>query len=436
MNLLQRLQDANYQATAISGDSDISYKQLINQALALRQAYPALQQQAVALTFVDLRHFVVALLALDGWCRALYLMPDSSLTLPESTIAWPLNSPLPVTSASTMLAGSIASAAPTRWYLATSGTTGTPKWIGHSFTRLSRAVKTSAQSGLSRWALCYQPSRFAGLQVLLQSVLSGARSCDCSRGDAQQRINMMRQHRVNAISATPSLWRQLLMTGQLNTLVLQQVTLGGEIADQALLNTLSRLFPKARLLHIYASTEAGAGFAVADKRAGFPSSWLSQHHSGLALKVDNQQHLWLKPPQAAQASQAEQGDHDGYLDTEDLVSIEEDRVIFLGRASGVINVGGNKVHPEQVEQVLLLHPSVLQARVYAKASSVLGQLVVTDIVAVADIDRNALQLQLLLHCQQYLQRYQFPTRFNFVTGLATNATGKLSRQTEAREPYE
>lgn len=434
MNLLQRLQHANYQATAISGDSDISYTQLINQALTLRQAYPALQQQAVALTFVDLQHFVVAVLAFDGWSRALYLMPDSSLTLPESTIAWPLSSPLPKTSASTRLAVSIASVAPTRWYLTTSGTTGTPKWISHSFTRLSRAVKISAQSGLLRWALCYQPNRFAGLQVLLQSLLSGARICDCGRGDAQQRINMMRQHQLNAISATPSLWRQLLMTGQLNTLVLQQVTLGGEIADQALLNTLNRLFPKARLLHIYASTEAGAGFAVADKRAGFPSCWLRQHHSGFALKVDNQQHLWLKLPQTAEVSLAEQGEHDGYLDTEDLVSIEEDRVIFLGRASGVINVGGNKVHPEQVEQVLLLHPSVLQARVYAKASSVLGQLVVSDIVADAEVDRKTLQLQLILHCQQYLQSYQLPTRFNFVTGLATNATGKLSRQIEARKP--
>src|SRR5690606_28394717 len=104
---------------------------------------------------------------------------------------------------------------------------------------------------------------------------------DCSSGDAQQRFNLMLQHSVNAVSATPSLWRQLMMTAQLSTLPLQQITLGGEIADQPLLDTLAALFPTARLLHIYASTEAGVGFAVADKRAGFPASWLNQRHSNL-----------------------------------------------------------------------------------------------------------------------------------------------------------
>lgn len=436
MNLLQRLQQPGYQqASAICADSDVSYAQLLARALELRQQYPALQRQSIALLFTDLTSFVVALLAFDGWCRALYLLPDSSLSLPEAAINWPLSgdvtaAPVAVKQPIKTGAASVAAtttAEPTRWYLATSGTTGTPKWIGHSFASLSRAVKVSALSNLLRWALCYQPTRFAGLQVVLQSLLSGASLCDCSSGDATQRLNRMQQQHINAVSATPSLWRQLLMTGQLPALPLQQITLGGEIADQPLLDALTALFPAARLLHIYASTEAGVGFAVADKRAGFPASWLSAGHSGLAFKLDAQQHLWLKPPLAPDASLAARLDNDGYLDSEDLVSLVNDRVYFLGRASGVINVGGNKVHPEQVEQVLLQHPAVLQARVYAKASSVLGQLVVADIVTAADNDSKALQLQLLQHCQQHLQRYQLPARFHFVTHLTTNASGKLSR---------
>ncbi len=424
MKLLQRLQQTDYQAVAIRGETTVSYTQLINQALQLRQQYPVLQHQAIALPFDNLHSFTVALLAFDGWCRALYLLPDNTLTLPEQVIHWPehnlalLTTPTP--------------AETSRWYLATSGTTGTPKWIAHSVTSLSRAVKIVPESSTLHWALCYQPTRFAGLQVLLQSLLSGAAVTDCSSGDAQQRIRLMQQHNVNAVSATPSLWRQLLMTGELNTLPLKQLTLGGEIADQPLLDTLSRLFPAARLLHIYASTEAGAGFAVADRQAGFPASWLTQEHSGLAFKMDDRQHLWLKPPHCPDISLASYLDNDGYLDTGDLVSIQQDRIVFLGRASGVINVGGNKVHPEQVEQVLLQHPAVLQAKVYAKASSVLGQLVVADIVVGNNSDTKALQLQLLQYCQQQLQRYQLPTRFNFVASLTTNATGKLSRQAAAK----
>ncbi|CAM5204076.1 AMP-binding enzyme [Alishewanella longhuensis] len=282
--------------------------------------------------------------------------------------------------------------------------------------------------------MCYQPSRFAGLQVLLQSLLSGACLLDCSSGDAQQHAKLMQRQHINAISATPSLWRQLLMTGQLSTLPLRQITLGGEIADEPLLDVLAGVFPNARLLHIYASTEAGVGFAVADKRAGFPANWLTSTHSGVAFKLDNQQHLWLKPPQTPEAGLAARLDSEGYLDTEDLVQLQADRVVFLGRASGVINVGGNKVHPEQIEQVLLQHPAVLQARVYAKTSSVLGQLVVADIVVSADTDNKALQLALLQHCKQQLQRYQLPAKFNFVTQLPTTASGKLNRRDTLPHP--
>lgn len=437
MNLLQRLQHANYQATAISGDTICSYTQLLAQALQLRQQYPTLQQQAVALSFSNLHSFVVAILAFDGWSRALYLLPDNSLALPEPAVHWPsgrvaTEAPLNKVEGSETATLSICS----RWYLATSGTTGKPKWISHSLSSLSRAVKISASGASLRWALCYQPSRFAGLQVLLQSLLSGACLLDCSSGDAQQRITLMQQQHINAISATPSLWRQLLMTGQLSTLPLQQITLGGEIADQPLLDLLASEFPHARLLHIYASTEAGVGFAVADKRAGFPASWLKQRHSNLLLKIDANQHLWLKPPQQPDTQLASAVDSEGYLDSGDLVCIVQDRVVFLGRASGVINVGGNKVHPEQVEQVLLQHPAVRQAKVYAKASSVLGQLVIADIVIDTSTDSKVLQAQLLRHCQQQLERYQLPARFNIVSSLAINATGKLNRPAAVKEPHE
>ncbi|MEH8021304.1 AMP-binding protein [Rheinheimera metallidurans] len=440
MNLLQRLIQANYQTLAINDERDTSYVQLIEQALQLRQLHPYLQQQTVALSYSNLNDFSVALIAFDGWCNALYLLPEPTLLLPESTIHWPTDTPVSVSS----LKQNYEDDAQTQWYLATSGTTGTPKWINHSFNSLSRAIKISATTNL-HWALCYQATRFAGLQVLLQSIVSGAIVTDCSIGEPEQRIALMQKHAINAISATPSLWRQLLMTGQLNTLSLQQLTLGGEIADQVLLDTLSALFPSAKLLHIYASTEAGVGFAVADKQAGFPVSWLSEKTNGIRFKIDDKQHLWLKTPCSSDLHLAALQNEHGFIDTTDLVSIAHDRVFFLGRASGVINVGGNKVHPEQVEQVLLQHPAVLQTKVYAKASSVLGQLVVADIVinhvnnrtstSAEYIAKNNAEIkrQLLQHCQQQLLRYQVPTRFNFVSTLTTNASGKLNRQTQERE---
>lgn len=430
MTLLQRLTEANYQTTAIIPAPGCSFPQLLARARQLRLQHPSWQDKVIALHFTDLATFSVALLAFDGWCRQLYLLADSAMPLPDEILHYPQQDGTASdnTAPTHLITASQSTATDTRWMLATSGTTGSPKWIGHTVASLTRAVKVNAAGPAQRWALCYQPSRFAGLQVVLQSLLSGAGMVDCSRGDAQQRIALMQQGAVNAASATPSLWRQLLMTGELSTLPLQQITLGGEIADQALLDSLAQQFPQARLLHIYASTEAGVGFAVADKQAGFPASWLHQGHSGLSFKIDSRQHLWLKPPIQPDRSLTERLDQEGFIDTEDLVTVSGQRVVFLGRANGVINVGGNKVHPEQVEQVLLQHSAVVQARVYAKHSSVLGQLVVADVQAAADADLKTLKLQLIQHCMKSLARYQVPTQLNFVDNMATNASGKLSRQ--------
>ena len=425
MTLLQRLEQANYQTLAIDDLQQCSFPRLLETAKQLRMQYDGCKHQAIAVSYTDIVSFCTALLAFDGWCSQLYLLPDNSVALPEEVI---LLSAIDIRPCQSRAAVQLSAQTATQWFMATSGTTGTPKWIAHSLDSLTRAVKLNANSHMLRWALCYHPTRFAGLQVVLQSLLSGGVLVDCAAGDAELRLKKMRDGNINAVSATPSLWRQLLMTGQIETLQLTQITLGGEIADQAILDTLAQQFPHARLLHIYASTEAGAGFAVADKTAGFPANWLQQGHSNLRFKIDNKQHLWLKPPQKPDSRLADRIDAEGFLDTEDLVEISGQRVHFLGRASGVINVGGNKVHPEQVEHILLQHPAVVQARVYAKNSSVLGQLVAADVQVTAGTDVKALKLQLIQHCLQSLARYQVPTQLNFVETIATNASGKLSRQ--------
>jgi len=433
MTLLQCLEQADYHTLAIDDLQQCSFPQLLEAAQQLRFKHVAVKQQAIAISYTNLVQFCTEILAFDGWCSQLYLLPDNSVALPADVIQLSDIDAQPRQNSGT---ARLSEHAATQWFMATSGTTGTPKWIAHSFDSLTRAVKLKPQSHTLRWALCYQPTRFAGLQVVLQSLLSGGTLVDCSAGDAELRVKRMHDNNVNAVSATPSLWRQLLMTGQLNMLALKQITLGGEIADQAILDALSKQFPHARLLHIYASTEAGAGFAVADKTAGFPAKWLQTGHSSLRFKIDNKQHLWLKPPHQPDCKLADRLDNDGFLDTEDLVEVSEERVHFLGRASGVINVGGNKVHPEQVEHVLLQHPAVVQARVYAKNSSVLGQLVAADVQVETGIDSKALKLQLVQHCMRHLARYQVPTQLNFVKTLATNASGKLSRNIQDISQHE
>lgn len=420
----------------------VSYDALLQLARQRRQAHPQLRGCGLALEYDDLTDFCTGLLAFDGWCSDLWL---SAPHLPPAErvghvrrtggrFVWRAGA---AHAEDTIVAAGDGDCAQmtddmpaTRWWLATSGTSGTPKLIGHTLAGLSGKTRVSAFSRSLCWGLVYQPYRFAGLQVVLQALLSGATLVDARGPEPDQRIAVMAQHGVNALSATPSLWRALLMTGRLTQLGLTQLTLGGEIADQALLSWLRRLFPQAKLLHIYASTEAGVGFTVADGKAGFPAQWLDEQNSEapIRMRVDAQQHLLVRPASGAVAGIVPARiDADGFLDTEDLVQVGEDRVLFLGRAGGVINVGGNKVHPEQVEQVILAVPGVAQARVYGKSSSMLGQLVAADVVAVDPQQQTVLQLAVMKHCLKHLARYQMPARLNWVTSIQAGDAGKMTR---------
>lgn len=118
---------------------------------------------------------------------------------------------------------------------------------------------------------------------------------------------------------------------------------------------------------------------------------------------------------------------DGWVDTGDIVEREADRVYFKGRASGVINVGGNKVHSEEVEQVILAHPDVEMARVFGKSSPVMGQLVVAEIVP-SDSAPETLKTDVMRFLRERLEKHMVPFTLKTVQALSMNAAGKLSRK--------
>ena len=157
----------------------IKVAKLVAQAQEIRQQYPQLANQAIALTYTNLKDIVIALIAFDGWCSELYLCPPEVLPANEKINHWPMKNFAPehiksAAKATPQIAHS------TLWYIATSGTTGEPKWYSHSFESLSAGVKYSDNLQLLSWGLMYQPYRFAGLQVVLQALLSGANLVDVS----------------------------------------------------------------------------------------------------------------------------------------------------------------------------------------------------------------------------------------------------------------
>ncbi|MFT6898242.1 MAG: acyl-CoA synthetase (AMP-forming)/AMP-acid ligase II, partial [Paraglaciecola sp.] len=394
--------------------------ELIEKAAGIRRRTPHLYAQKVAVRYTNLIEFVTALVAFDGWCEALYLCPAEGIAGRDSDIyVWPecyfqQDTGGGIRSLSTEQKQAVRqdyNLIATRWYLASSGTTGAPKWFSHSFASLTRGVKHSQRMQSLHWASLYQPYRYAGLQVLLQALLSGASMVEPCADDLLAQVQQYARCKVSAISATPSMWRQLLRSNILHDLPLVNITLGGEIADQALLDILHRTFPQAKIRHIYASTEAGVGFVVADNHAGFPLRWLTEGIPGASLMIDDDQHLRIKSSALIDATLAHRIDVNGYLDTQDRIQIIGERVLFMGRASGVINVGGNKVHPEKVETVILQVLQVQQVRVFGKNNSMMGALVMADVVVNDDADWTTVVANIRQQCKTQLQRFEIPVKF-------------------------
>lgn len=320
----------------------------------------------------------------------------------------------------------------TSWIIPTSGTTNIPKLVSHSFESLTRTAKQNIEIGANyRWGLVYDIYRFSGIQVFLQSMLSGS-TLIISEANASmpEILNNLFTSNCNALSATPSFWRKVMMSNEVNDLDFKIITLGGEIADENILQALKAKFSNAKVLHIYASTEAGVGFSVGDRHAGFPKNYLDNGINEVSLKLSLNNTLMIKNEKQTQKYLANDDlyQNDGFIDTGDIIEIKGDRVYFLGRDSGAINVGGNKVQPEEVENVLLNSSLVHAAFVYPKKNPMMGNIVCADVVLNDKaIDTKVVKTEILKYCRDRLENFKVPAIIKFVDELETTHSGKLKR---------
>lgn len=326
----------------------------------------------------------------------------------------------------------------TEWVLLTSGTTGVPKLVQHDLATLTYAL-ADTRPGPERivWATFYDIRRYGGLQIFLRAVHLGSLVAADPGEAVPAFLERARAAGVTHISGTPSHWRKLLMSGAAATIAPRYVRLSGEIADQAVLDGLAAAYPDAMIAHAFASTEAGVAFEVRDGLAGFPDSLVGASQARVQLSVGGgtlhirsggNAHGYLGQEAAAFPRTS-----DGAIDTGDLIEERAGRYHFLGRQGGVINVGGLKVYPEEIEAVINAHPWVRMSLVRARRNPITGSVVIADVVLADDAPGAArpaaeeLTRELIHSCRQSLAPYKVPTMIRVVPGLEVSASGKLVR---------
>jgi acyl-coenzyme A synthetase/AMP-(fatty) acid ligase len=321
----------------------------------------------------------------------------------------------------------------TEWVLFTSGTTGAPKLVVHSLAGLSGAIaQVKVRDRSIVWSTFYDIRRYGGLQIFLRAIHDGG---SLVLSDAQEGVvdflTRLGAHGVTHVSGTPSHWRRALMSGQARAMSPRYVRLSGEIADQAILDNLAACYPSARIGHAYASTEAGVGFDVNDGREGFPAALIGAS-GAVEMKIADGSLRIRSARTAARylgASAPALADADGFVDTGDMLARVGDRYHFAGRKGGIINVGGLKVHPEEVEGVINGHPRVRMSLVHPRKSPITGAIVVAEVVLREEApDAGALRGEILDLCRARLAVHKVPAMIRFVPTLSVAASGKLERR--------
>lgn len=226
------------------------------------------------------------------------------------------------------------------------------------------------------------------------------------------------------------------MSGAARSINPECVRLSGEIADQGILDNLRSVYPEAEVVHAFASTEAGVAFEVRDGVAGFPASFIERPGSEVEMKIVDGL-LRIRSVRTAVSylggDAPALADGDGFVDTGDMVERRDDRYYFVGRRDGVINVGGQKVHPEEVEGVINRHPRVRMSLVRPRRNALTGALVVADVVLERDVESTdgqgrKLEDEIMQLCRGALPRYKVPAAINIVRDLAVAGSGKMVRR--------
>lgn len=300
----------------------------------------------------------------------------------------------------------------------TSGTTGQPKKVLHTVATLTRSVRIGERYVGQIWAYAYNPTHMAGLQVFFQAFENLNTLVNVFNKQRREVYELINKHNITHISATPTFYRLLLPFEQEYKTVVR-VTLGGEKSDSHLYENIKKIFPEAKINNVYASTEAGSLFAAKGDCFQIPENIRDK------FEVVDDELLIHKSLLGKSDSFKFEGDYYHSGDLIEWVDKESGLFRFKSRKNELINVGGYKVNPGEVENILLSIEGVKQVLVYGKANSILGNVLCADIqledgVALTDVEiKKALRSQ--------LQDFKIPRRIKFVEQMSLTRTGKLKR---------
>ena len=244
--------------------------------------------------------------------------------------------------------------------LFSSGSTGTAKAILHDFEALLEKFKPARQG--YRILSFLLLDHIGGINTLFYGLTTGGAVVTVADRNPACVCRSIERHRVEVLPTTPTFLNLLLLSGasqRYDLSSLRLITYGTEMMPESTLTRLHETFPGVRFQQTYGLSELGI---LRSKSREDGSLWVKVGGGGYETKIVNGI-LWVRAQSAmlGYLNAESRFDDDGWFNTEDAVEQDGEWLRFLGRTSEIINVGGQKVYPAQVESVLLTLDNVVDA---------------------------------------------------------------------------
>jgi long-chain acyl-CoA synthetase len=314
--------------------------------------------------------------------------------------------------------------------LFTSGSTGVEKAVLHDLVRVVERYRRPQRPFRVLTLLVFDHA--GGINTILHTLANGGAIVAVGSSDGERTpdaaLRAVEQHRVTLLPATPTFLNMMLMAEahrRHDLSSLELITYGTEVMPQTTLTRLRKALPGVALHQKYGMTEIGIMRSVSPD-AG--ERWVRVGGEGYETKVVDGT-LRVRSPLAmlGYLNAPSPFDADGWLDTGDRVEERGDAIRILGRKSDLINVGGEKVYPAEVEAVLLEMANVKEATVFAHKNPVMGNVVAARLVLHAPEPLDELRRRVREFCEPRLARFKIPMRVELADEVAVGERGKKLR---------
>lgn len=293
--------------------------------------------------------------------------------------------------------------------LFSSGATGKSKAALHDFTPLLEKyqVRRHALRTLSFLLL----DHIGGINTLFHTLSNGGTLVSVAARDPDTVCAAIARHRVQVLPTSPTFLNLVLLSEahrRYDLSSLELVTYGTEVMPESTLARLREAMPNVRLLQTYGLSEVGI---LRSKSRESGSLWVKVGGEGFETKIVDKI-LWIRARSAMMGylNAPSPFDADGWMNTQDVVEVDGEWIRILGRKTDIINVGGQKVYPAEVESVLLQMPNVRDVAVFGQPNPITGQIVVARFNLEAPEPLPELRRRVRAFCRDRLAPYKVPAR--------------------------